>query len=302
MSEALIALGSNLGNRQQHLDRAVRLIAQTPGVHSLHESAWCPTRAVGGPKYQAEFLNGAVLVQTSLAPENLFARLADIERLLGRIRNERWSPRTIDLDLLLFDERILKSPTLELPHPRMAFRKFVLDSAVEVAPQMLHPTIGWTVAELREHLANSTPYVAIRSSDSRVARDLAKAAAAKTGWRLLDPPVINPTAAVQTSTGPARQPAIEFPDDFLPLVDRRHWPAGVSGMITPFWLATGETAGKPIVSPRLLVDYNDSRELDDPAPREDSLGKHVVGPILHLSPQDPAAAEIELVAAIRAMS
>src|SRR4051812_9770957 len=99
MSEALVALGSNLGNRQQQLDRAVRLLAQTPGIYAVHESKWRSTRAVGGAANQAEYLNGAVWLDTALSAESLFAQLAEIEKQLGRVRHERWSPRTIDLDL-----------------------------------------------------------------------------------------------------------------------------------------------------------------------------------------------------------
>src|SRR3954470_22797047 len=144
MSEALIALGSNLGNRRQQLDRAARMLAQTPGIYSVHQSKWRSTRAVGGAANQAEYLNGAICLETSLSAELLLAKLAEIEKQLGRVRHERWSPRTIDLDLLLYDQRVLRSPQLELPHPRMAFRKFVLDPAVEVAPDMLHATSGMT--------------------------------------------------------------------------------------------------------------------------------------------------------------
>jgi len=296
MSEALIALGSNLGNRQQQLDRAVRLLAQTPGIYSVHESKWRSTRAVGGVANQAEYLNGGVCLETSLSPELLFAKLAEIETQLGRTRHERWSPRTIDLDLLLYDERIMHSPQLELPHPRMAFRRFVLDPAAEVAPNMQHPTSGMTVAQLRAHLDESPRYVAVSGPNIERCRQLATAAAANTGWRVLDFPRSTLTFDVQSSTGRTEPPAIEFPDDFLPLVERELRPTDVPGIVTPFWCGDFRTIemgsiGKQFPQPRLLVFFDNQQ-----------VERKYIGPSLHLNSDDPAGAEIELVAAIQAMS
>jgi 2-amino-4-hydroxy-6-hydroxymethyldihydropteridine diphosphokinase len=296
MSAALVALGSNLGNRQQQLDRAVRLLAQTPGIYSVHESKWRSTRAVGGMANQAEYLNGAVCLETALAPELLFSKLAEIETQLGRSRHERWSPRTIDLDLLLYDERVLRSPQLELPHPRMAFRRFVLDPAAEVAPNMLHPTSGMTVAELRANLDESPRYVAISGPNLELCRQLATAAGAKVDWNVLDLPGSTLAFDVQSPTGPGERPSIEFPDDFLPLLERNQWPTDVPGIVTPFWIGDFRTIemdskGKQFLQPRLLVIFDSER-----------VERKHFGPSLHLNPNDPAGAEIELVAAIQAMS
>ena len=100
-------------------------------------------------------------LETPLPPHELLGCLQQIEGELGRRRAERWGPRPIDLDLLLYDELILTTPELVLPHPRMAWRRFVLEPAAEVAGSMIHPTIGWTVARLLAHLNESMPYVAI---------------------------------------------------------------------------------------------------------------------------------------------
>ncbi len=143
------------------LDRAAALLAKHSQVSVVATSRWYKTSPAGGPPDQPAFCNGAALIETSLGPTDLLATLRAIENGLGRVRRKRWEPRTIDLDILLFDEQILEEPSLVLPHPRMAWRRFVLEPAVEIAPSMVHPTSGWTVAQLLEHLNTTPPYVAM---------------------------------------------------------------------------------------------------------------------------------------------
>ncbi len=178
MPACLIALGSNLGPREHTLERAVAALGRGPSVRVVAVSRWRATRPVGGPAGQPPFLNGAVLIETALDPQSLLEALASIERELGRTREERWGPRTIDLDLLLYGDRVVESPGLMVPHPSMAWRRFVLEPAAEIAPQMLHPTTGWTIARLLEHLDTSLPYVAVAGpigvGKSHLARRLAQ--------------------------------------------------------------------------------------------------------------------------------
>lgn len=179
---ALISLGSNLGDRQAALDKAVALLAETGDVDLIARSRWRETRPVGGPKDQPPFLNGAVVVQTSRSPEELFDTLARIENRLGRTRHQRWGPRTIDLDLLLCDQAVITSANVVIPHPRMAWRRFVLEPAADIAPEMVHPLLGWSMARLLDHLNRSPAYVAIAGPpgvDARsLAREVARAVAA----------------------------------------------------------------------------------------------------------------------------
>jgi 2-amino-4-hydroxy-6-hydroxymethyldihydropteridine diphosphokinase len=183
MSLALVSLGSNLGNRQENLDAALARLAAHPHIKILARSRWSETLAVGGPPDQGDFLNGALKIETSLPPHELLACLQGIENELGRRREQRWGPRTVDLDLLLYDDQILATPTLVLPHPRMAWRRFVLEPAAEVAGDMIHPTIGWSVAGLFENLDHSAPYVAITgpiaAGKTRLAKRLADAIPAR---------------------------------------------------------------------------------------------------------------------------
>jgi 2-amino-4-hydroxy-6-hydroxymethyldihydropteridine diphosphokinase len=157
MATALIALGSNLGNRQRNLDDAVAQLGRQPNIVVLATSRWRETRPIGGPKDQTEFLNGAVLLGTSLTPQQLHVVLRQIESAAGRTRKSRWAPRTLDLDLLLYDELVIDTPELTLPHPRMSFRRFVLEPAAEIAPKMRHPTSGWTISGLLADLDVPTP-------------------------------------------------------------------------------------------------------------------------------------------------
>jgi 2-amino-4-hydroxy-6-hydroxymethyldihydropteridine diphosphokinase len=161
MPFCLIGLGSNQGNRQHLLETAAsRVIAQAQG-RSVHLSSWHETTPIGGPADQPNYLNGALAFETSLPPEPLLALLQQIELDLGRKREVRWSQRTIDLDLLLYGDLVMDTPKLQLPHPRMAWRRFVLEPAAEVAGAMIHPTTGWTIERLLAHL-NTTPwYIAI---------------------------------------------------------------------------------------------------------------------------------------------
>lgn len=183
MPICLISLGSNEGDRQANLDAATARLAGHAGIRLVARSSWRETAAVGGTAGQNDFLNGAVKVETSLPPQEVLTCLQQIEGELGRRRAERWGPRTIDLDLLLYDDLVLSTPELTLPHPRMAWRRFVLEPAAEVAGSMLHPTIGWSVARLLAHLNESMPYVAvtgpIAAGKTRLAERLAGAISAE---------------------------------------------------------------------------------------------------------------------------
>lgn len=188
MPVCLIGLGSNLGDRLALLETAIQELRRDDGLRVVRQSRWHETAPAGGPPGQHAFLNGAVLVETELTPQGVLELLKQIERGSGRQRLQRWGPRTLDLDLLLFDDLVLETPELTLPHPRMAWRRFVLEPAAEVAPDMIHPTTGWTIGRLLEHLNTAAPYVAIAgpvgAGKTRLAEQFARAADAR--W-IVDP-------------------------------------------------------------------------------------------------------------------
>ena len=152
MSQAFLALGSNLGDRQAHLDRAILRLRAEPGLRVCEISSYYETAPVGGPSGQGAYLNAVAEVETDLPPERLLHLLLDIERQFGRIRTAPNAPRTLDLDLLLYDDWIRASPDPILPHPRLHERRFVLEPLAEIAPHFIHPILRLTVAELLDRL------------------------------------------------------------------------------------------------------------------------------------------------------
>lgn len=146
-----IALGSNLGDCRATLEAALLDLDRSPGVQLLRRSSWYRSAPVGPP--QPDYINGCALLAVSLVPEALLDRLQAIESRHGRVRAERWGPRTLDLDLILFGETVLDSERLQIPHPRLHERAFVLVPLAEIAPDWLDPRSGLTVAALAAALA-----------------------------------------------------------------------------------------------------------------------------------------------------
>jgi 3-oxoacyl-[acyl-carrier protein] reductase len=148
MSIALLALGSNLGDRRDYLLRALDALRAQPGIIVERVSSLYETAPVGGPAGQGRYLNAAAVLRTDRPPDELLRVLLEIETSLGRVRGERDGPRTLDLDLLIYDAVIRDEPPLTLPHPRLHQRLFVLQPLAEIAPGVVHPVLRRTIADL----------------------------------------------------------------------------------------------------------------------------------------------------------
>ena len=152
MSFAYIALGSNLGDKEKNLRRALLLLTQQ-GVEVVRVSSFLSTEPYGVTD-QPQFLNAVACVRTRLAPLALLDVLLATELAMGRVRLRHWGERNIDLDLLLYEDVVLDTPRLHLPHPDMQNRDFVLLPLAEIAPELKHPTLQKTIWELKEDLMN----------------------------------------------------------------------------------------------------------------------------------------------------
>jgi 2-amino-4-hydroxy-6-hydroxymethyldihydropteridine diphosphokinase len=150
LARVAIALGSNLGDRRQHLETAIDLLL--PHLRQALVSTFLETDPEGVSGEQPRYLNAAIVGEAQLEPMALLKRLLSIEEQLGRTRPYWGAPRKIDLDLILYGDVQLREPGLQVPHPRFRDRRFVLGPLAEIAPEMVDPVTGRTVAELLREL------------------------------------------------------------------------------------------------------------------------------------------------------
>ncbi len=148
---AYLALGSNLGDRKKYLDDAVRALDADEDSRVIRVSSYRETEPYGGVE-QDDFLNGALALETLLTPEELLHRLHEIENAAGRVRTVRWGPRTLDLDILLYDDAVIDTPELTVPHAELDRRDFMLRPLAEIAPWVRDPLRHKTIQEMLQEL------------------------------------------------------------------------------------------------------------------------------------------------------
>jgi len=151
---AYIALGSNLGDMAATLLLALKMLSEVPAIAVRRVSQFIQTFPAGGPPGQPKYVNAAAELETTLSPQELLAAMQDIERTLGRDRQnqQRWGPRTCDLDILMIGGIVQSVEDLTIPHPRMHERLFVLRPLAQIAPDAVHPILGKTITTLLAEL------------------------------------------------------------------------------------------------------------------------------------------------------
>jgi len=148
---AYISLGSNLGDRKNFLDKALELLAESEDIKLSNVSDTIETKPLASPEHP-NYLNAVAQINTTLPPKDLLKKTSEIESALGRKRNEKWSPRTIDLDILLFDDIVLNQPDLKIPHPQLHLRSFALNGLCRLNPDLIHPVLKESVNTLIQRL------------------------------------------------------------------------------------------------------------------------------------------------------
>ena len=157
-ARAFIGAGANLGEPIRQIRQAKDALQKSPGVKFLGASSFYRTQPVG-PIEQPPFINAVFSLECGMSPQELLTLLLDVEGRMGRVRKERWGPRLIDLDLLFFDEAIISGQGLEVPHPRLHKRRFVLTPLVEIAPDVVHPILKKSAFDLLAALPAEGPWV-----------------------------------------------------------------------------------------------------------------------------------------------
>jgi 2-amino-4-hydroxy-6-hydroxymethyldihydropteridine diphosphokinase len=175
VTDALVAFGANLGDPARMFAAVAAELARIPGVKQVTPSSLYKTAPVGERSAGSEYVNGCLRIATELSARELFARLQDLERAFGRTGKGDWAPRAVDLDLVLFGNEVIDEPDLAIPHPRMHYRRFVLEPAAEVAAERLHACLGKTLGALNAAVSAIERRVeggnlAIVSFDESVAR------------------------------------------------------------------------------------------------------------------------------------
>lgn len=286
MPTCLLSLGSNLGEREATIAAAIGEITTLPDVQLVHHSKFYRSHPVGGPQGQDEFLNTAAAIETKIAPLTLLHELQSVEARHGRERVERWAPRTLDIDVLLYGNTVSETHMLTLPHPRLTFRKFVLEPAAEIAPKMLHPVIGWPIERFLLHLASASALVALVSPSESLRQQLAQLAVERLGVREAPRPTF---ANVNHHWPPLWTTWLE-----VPTAADTKTPASDPAANLPY-----AAAEFPKLS--ILLDADVAHRGADKLQWSTIVRQPGRGPTLRLQTLDTAEIEMELLAAINAV-
>lgn len=268
MSDCLIALGSNLGDREANLRDAASRIGQVPNIRVVAESTIRTTPPVGGPPQQSAYLNAVLRAETSLPPDALLEQLLAIESDLGRERATRWSARSIDLDLLLFDQICVATPDLVVPHPRMSHRRFVLEPACEIAPDMVHPQSGWTLQRHLDNINRPHTYLVVCGPSNVPTHEIAIAIAARSSAQYVADPAKAMGSSPFKSAGRSLESTIELLRVRSQALRGVFSVAGATPLLSSFWLNESLAEARFWLTPRewkqLSVWWADQPPIEPP--------------------------------------
>ncbi|NDC63205.1 MAG: 2-amino-4-hydroxy-6-hydroxymethyldihydropteridine diphosphokinase [Planctomycetia bacterium] len=282
MARCLIGCGSNIGRRREQLDRAFELLRFMPGIDLVRVSRYRETKPIGGPVGQPPFLNGACLLETDLTPHELMGMLAAVENTLHRERIDRWGPRSIDLDLLIYDDVVMESEVLTLPHPRMSTRRFVLEPAAEIAADMEHPLARCSLEELLDNISQPRLHVAVAGVPGSGAPEVAAAIADAAIARLIHAPAPLPPSSPSPRDSD-RGMADEWPaalESCAAALAVDGWPADPHVTVADFWLETLRLAAADALSAADHVRF----EAEFQQAAAGTVAPHVVV-LLHVPPE-----------------
>jgi 2-amino-4-hydroxy-6-hydroxymethyldihydropteridine diphosphokinase len=148
---AYLCLGSNQLKPRSQVQKAVRILAADPKIRILGKSSLMRTEPYGNPD-QPDFRNQVLEIETTYSPLDLLQKALSVEAEMGRVRRERWGPRVIDIDILLYGDMVMETMSLTIPHPDFHMRRFALELICEIAPELVHPVLGKTMGKLLEEL------------------------------------------------------------------------------------------------------------------------------------------------------
>lgn len=221
-----------------------------PGVEFVAVSRYRETRPVGGPANQAAYLNGACLIETDLPPRDVLGTLFAVENTLHRRREHRWGERTIDLDLLLYDDLVVESPELTLPHPRMATRRFVLEPCAEIAAELCYPPSACTIRDLLDNISVPHPLVAVVGVPGSGAAEVAAAVADATLARLVRAPVPLPfEPGARRADAHAGERLLEAVAAWRRPLESDDWQDDPHGTVADYWLDAVPAAAAGSIPP-----------------------------------------------------
>ncbi len=306
MTRCLLALGSNLGDRHSILAKACAEVADLQGVQLLARSRWYETVPIGGAEGQGNFLNGAILLETSLLPQPLVSALLAIETHLGRQRVARWDARRVDIDILLYGTKIVETKDLTVPHPRMAFRRFVLEPAAEIAGPMLHPTSGWTLARLWAHAQSAPRQVVVTATEKPIADWLASQLREALGCKLpqtastivSQPGVAKHANGIKSLSGEPPVVATCSPSALVDLAAMRL--SQKNGLSPALVIAIDVNQPRLLRAAAKSAGFTAENKPCETAPRG-WLNSPGLGPLARLTSEDPATMIQESVAALRCL-